>query len=233
MFDGFFYLINNVFLLTSSVDNQSSFPQPLTESEEKKYLDLYSKGDINARDILVHHNMRLVVHIAKKYSNYPDSDELLSVGSIGLIKAIKTYIPGKGTQLATYAARCIENEILMVLRVNKKHKNNISIYEPIGVDKDGNEMTFMDLLSTDENDIIDNIEQEALKTKLMSIIKDILTRREFEIIKLRSGLYNDIALTQREVAQIINISRSYVSRIESKALSKIKAYLSKEGFSYS
>lgn len=232
MFDGFFYLINNIFLFSSAVDSGNSFPQPLSAEDERKYLELFKDGDMDARDKLVHHNMRLVVHIAKKYGNYPDSDELISVGAIGLIKAINTYSLGKGTHLATYAARCIENEILMIMRLNKKHSKNISLYDSIGMDKEGNEMTFIDLISQDENDIIESVEKDMIKEKLLEIIKNILTTREYEIIKLRYGLVNNTPLTQKEVAAMYDISRSYVSRIESKAIKKVRNYMIKEEMYY-
>ena len=171
--------------------------------------------------------MRLVAHIAKKYSNYGDNDELISIGSIGLIKAIESFKPDKGTQLATYASRCIENEILMTMRTSKKHRSNVSLNEPIGVDKDGNELVIMDMLC-DDCSVIEDVENSIMMEKLLRITKAVLDEREYEIIRLRYGLGGCGALTQREVAKKFDISRSYVSRIEKKALEKIKRSVNKE-----
>lgn len=176
--------------------------------------------------------MRLVAHIAKKYCNYPDTDELISIGSIGLIKAIRTYKSGKGTALATYAAKCIENEILMTLRVNKKHKNNVSLNDPVGTDRDGNELTIIDMLSTDEEGVITDVENRMLIEKVSEIVKTSLDKREYEIIVMRYGLNDTPSLTQREVAEKFGISRSYISRIEKKALQKIKSAIEKNDFDF-
>ena len=168
-----------------------------------------------------------MAHIAKKYSNYGDNDELISIGSIGLIKAIESFKPDKGTQLATYASRCIENEILMTMRTSKKHRSNVSLNEPIGVDKDGNELVIMDMLC-DDCSVIEDVENSIMMEKLLRITKAVLDEREYEIIRLRYGLGGCGALTQREVAKKFDISRSYVSRIEKKALEKIKRSVNKE-----
>ena len=165
--------------------------------------------------------------MAKKYANFGDNDELISVGSIGLIKAVSTYRQNKGTGLATYASRCIENEILMTLRATKKHKNNISLHEPIGVDKDGNELSVIDMIA-DDRDVIEEVERGILMERLRDITKACLDKREYEIIKYRYGLDGNAQLTQREIAQMFDISRSYISRIEKKALEKIKMHVSKE-----
>lgn len=206
---------------------KSSFPKPLSKEKEQEYLVLSAKGDKDAKEILIKHNLRLVAHIAKKYANYGDNDELISIGSIGLIKAVESFKSDKGTSLATYASRCIENEILMTMRTTKKHRSNVSLNEPIGVDKDGNELVIMDMLESDQN-VIEDVENSIMMEKLTAITKSVLDKREYEIIKMRYGLENTGALTQREVAKKFNISRSYVSRIEKKALEKIKKSVNKE-----
>lgn len=220
-------MLKDLIIFSSYVTSKSSFPKPLSKEKEQEYIKRAVEGDGEAKEVLIKHNLRLVAHIAKKYSNYGDSDELISIGSIGLIKAIDSYIPDKGTQLATYASRCIENEILMTMRTSKKYRQNVSLGEPIGVDKDGNELTIMDLLS-DECSVIDDVENHILMERLLSITKEALDEREYAIIRLRYGLGGVGALTQREVAQKFNISRSYVSRIEKKALEKIRQLISKE-----
>lgn len=206
---------------------KSSFPKPLSKEKEQEYLKKSANGDKEAKEILVKHNLRLVAHIAKKYANYGDNDELISIGSIGLMKAIESFKSDKGTSLATYASRCIENEILMTMRTSKKHRSNVSLNEPIGVDKDGNELVIMDMLESDQN-VIEDVENSIMMEKLSQITKSALDEREYQIIKLRYGLENTGALTQREVAKKFNISRSYVSRIEKKALEKIKKSVNKD-----
>lgn len=220
-------LLKNLIIFSSYVTEKSSFPKPLSKEKEKEYLEKSAQGDKEAKEILVKHNLRLVAHIAKKYSNYGDNDELISIGSIGLIKAIESYKPDKGTQLATYASRCIENEILMTMRTSKKHRSNVSLNEPIGVDKDGNELVIMDMLC-DDCSVIEDVENSIMMEKLLRITKAVLDEREYEIIRLRYGLGGCGALTQREVAKKFDISRSYVSRIEKKALEKIKRSVNKE-----
>lgn len=206
---------------------KSSFPKPLSKEKEQEYLKKSANGDKEAKEILVKHNLRLVAHIAKKYANYGDNDELISIGSIGLMKAIESFKSDKGTSLATYASRCIENEILMTMRTSKKHRSNVSLNEPIGVDKDGNELVIMDMLESDQN-VIEDVENSIMMEKLSQITNSALDEREYQIIKLRYGLENTGALTQREVAKKFNISRSYVSRIEKKALEKIKKSVNKD-----
>lgn len=220
-------LLKNIIIFSSYMTEKSSFPKPLSKEKEQEYLVLSSKGDKDAKEILVKHNLRLVAHIAKKYANYGDNDELISIGSIGLIKAVESFKSDKGTSLATYASRCIENEILMTMRTTKKHRSNVSLNEPIGVDKDGNELVIMDMLESDQN-VIEDVENSIMLEKLTAITKSVLDKREYEIIKMRYGLENTGALTQREVAKKFNISRSYVSRIEKKALEKIKKSVNKE-----
>lgn len=220
-------LLKNLIIFSSYMTEKSSFPKPLSKEKEQEYLVLSAKGDKDAKEILVMHNLRLVAHIAKKYANYGDNDELISIGSIGLIKAVESFKSDKGTSLATYASRCIENEILMTMRTTKKHRSNVSLNEPIGVDKDGNELVIMDMLESDQN-VIEDVENSIMMEKLTAITKSVLDKREYEIIKMRYGLENTGALTQREVAKKFNISRSYVSRIEKKALEKIKKSVNKE-----
>lgn len=220
-------LLKNLIIFSSYMTEKSSFPKPLSKEKEQEYLVLSAKGDKDAKEILVKHNLRLVAHIAKKYANYGDNDELISIGSIGLIKAVESFKSDKGTSLATYASRCIENEILMTMRTTKKHRSNVSLNEPIGVDKDGNELVIMDMLESDQN-VIEDVENSIMMEKLTAITKSVLDKREYEIIKMRYGLENIGALTQREVAKKFNISRSYVSRIEKKALEKIKKSVNKE-----
>lgn len=225
--ESLFALLKNLFIYSSYVSEKSSFPMPLSKEKEKFYLDKAERGDKEAKDILIKHNLRLVAHVAKKYANYGDNDELISVGSIGLIKAVSTYNQGKGTGLATYASRCIENEILMMLRASKKHKNNVSLSEPIGVDKEGNELTVIDMIA-DDKDVIDDVERDILMERLVEVTKECLDKREYDIIKHRYGLDGNGALTQREVANMFGISRSYISRIEKKALEKIREHVSRE-----
>ena len=174
--------------------------------------------------------MRLVAHIVKKYTGAAETDDLLSVGSIGLIKAINTYRDGKGTQLATYTARCIENEILMLLRSGKKHKNNVSLTDPVGTDKDGNELTLIDLLSEKEDSVFAQVEKSIQREKFVAVLKKILSEREYTILALRYGLENEVSLAQREVAKKLGISRSYISRIEKRAIEKARECLNKEDF---
>ena len=227
--ESLFLLLKNLVIFSSYVTEKSSFPKPLSKEKEEEYVQLAEQGDKEAKEILIKHNLRLVAHIAKKYANYGDNDELISVGSIGLIKAIDSFKTGRGTQLATYASRCIENEILMTLRVTKKHRQSVSLSDPIGVDKDGNELTIMDMLS-EGGSVIEDVESNILMEKLGEITSKCLTDREYEIVKMRYGLGGVPALTQREVATKFGISRSYVSRIEKHALAKIKERLVEEEF---
>ena len=227
--ESLFLLLKNLVIFSSYVTEKSSFPKPLSKEKEEEYVRLAEQGDKEAKEILIKHNLRLVAHIAKKYANYGDNDELISVGSIGLIKAVDSFKTGRGTQLATYASRCIENEILMTLRVTKKHRQSVSLSDPIGVDKDGNELTIMDMLS-EGGSVIEDVESNILMEKLGEITSQCLTDREYEIVKMRYGLGGVPALTQREVATKFGISRSYVSRIEKHALAKIKERLVEEEF---
>ena len=208
---------------------KTSFPKPLSKEKEREYLLKAKDGDKKAKDVLVEHNLRLVAHIAKKYANYGDNDELISIGSLGLIKAIESFDIEKGAGLATYASRCIENEILMTMRQTKKYRSNISLNDPIGVDKDGNELTVIDML-TDDKSVIDDVESSIIMKKLAEVAKESLDEREYEIIRHRYGIDGYDALTQREVAKMFDISRSYVSRIEKRALEKIRAKVDRRDF---
>lgn len=225
IFEGFFALLSNIMLFSSYIENRNSFPHPLSPEKEKEYLELMRGGSQEAKDILIEHNLRLVVHIAKKYSNYYDNDELISIGGIGLIKAINTYEEKKGTQLATYASRCIENEILMLLRGSKKYKNNVSLTETIGIDKEGNEMSLMDTLCVDADSVVASVENSMVRDSLIALMEKTLSPREREIIYLRFGLSGEPPKTQKAVAKRYNISRSYVSRIENKALNKLRTVI--------
>ncbi|WP_253203473.1 RNA polymerase sporulation sigma factor SigK [Clostridium estertheticum] len=219
-------MIGNVTFLTAYITGSSSFPQPLSEEEEKFYLIKLGEGDLLAKGILVERNLRLVAHIVKKYS-YPgkDVDDLISIGTVGLIKAIDSFDINKGTRLATYAARCIENEILMLIRNNKKTKGEVYLQDPIGTDKEGNEISLMDVLSSDEDSIIDIVESKIQIKKLYNKINVALMDREKTIIQMRYGLLDGNPRTQREIALILGISRSYVSRIEKRALKKLNKEL--------
>ena len=229
-FDVIGLLLTKIFFFTGLVKQKGTFPKPLTPEEEKHYLELAHAGDKEAKDILVKHNMRLVAHIVKKYTGSAETDDLLSVGSIGLIKAINTYREGRGTQLATYTAKCIENEILMLIRSGKKHKNAVSLNDPVGTDKDGNELTVMDLLAEKEETVFSRVEKSIQREKFIRLLKGILNVREYTIICMRYGLEDGIPTPQRVVAKKLGISRSYVSRIEKRALEKARHSLNREDF---
>lgn len=213
-------------ILCGYMINSNSFPKPLSREEEENYLRLYSQGDEKARNILIERNLRLVAHIVKKYSNTgKETEDLISIGTIGLIKAISTYNPAKGTRLATYAARCIENEILMTIRSTKKTKVELSLHEPIGMDKEGNEINLLDILGSDVDEILDEVDLKLQIKKLYKAINQVLKDREKVIIELRYGLIDGSCKTQREIAAMLGISRSYVSRIETRALEKLNKCL--------
>ncbi|MDW7673818.1 MAG: RNA polymerase sporulation sigma factor SigK [Bacillota bacterium] len=213
-------VIKGIMLLVSYISN-NAFPQPLPEKEEALYIAKLVEGDEEARNVLIEHNLRLVAHITKKYEGTgEDVDDLISIGTIGLIKAINTFNPNKGAKLATYAARCIENEILMHLRSLKKTKGEVSLYDPIGVDKEGNEITLIDVLGTESDIVADAVEFVFEQARLQERLK-VLTKREKKVLELRYGLQNGIRRTQRDIAKSLGISRSYVSRIEKKAVQKL------------
>ncbi len=224
------FIFGKLIFFCGSVINKSSFPKPLSSEQEAEYILKMKQGDKSAKDKLVSHNMRLVAHVVKKYSGSAETDDLISVGSIGLIKAINTFEPNKGTCLATYTARCIENEILMLLRANKKHKNDIYLSDSVGTDKDGNELTLMDLLSEKEDSVFEEVENSIERNKFLEFIKSQLTNREYTILCLRFGLKGGKTYAQREVASFLKISRSYISRIEKKAIEKLRVAVKKGSF---
>ncbi len=202
-----------------------SFPSPLTAAEEQYYLQKYTEGDLEAKHILIEHNLRLVAHIVKKYQSMDeDVEDLLSIGTIGLIKSVVTFNPDKCVRLGTYAARCIENEILMHLRAKKKTARDISLYEPIGTDREGNEIQIFDIIETDMDDAHQKVTLKDDIKLLYSKLESILSPRERVVLKMRYGLYNEEEYTQREIAERLGISRSYVSRIEKSAIEKLRPY---------
>ncbi len=202
-----------------------SFPQPLTAAEETYYMQKYTEGDLEAKHVLIERNLRLVAHIVKKYQTLEeDNEDLLSVGTIGLIKAVVTFNPDKSVRLGTYAARCIENEILMHFRAKKKSSREISLYEPIGTDREGNEIQLFDIIETDEDDAHQKAELKDDIKMLYQKVESELSPRERLVLKMRYGLYNEEEYTQREIAKQLGISRSYVSRIEKSAIEKLREY---------
>lgn len=206
-----------------------SFPQPLTADEEREYLQKYTEGDLEAKHILIEHNLRLVAHVVKKYQHLSeDSEDLISIGTIGLIKAVMTFNPDKGVRLATYAARCIENELLMLLRSRKKASGEVSLYEPIGTDKEGNEIRLYDIMESPEEDFDIQIALQDDILKLYQKVESDLSSRERLVLRMRYGLYNEEIRTQREIAKELGISRSYVSRIEKSAIEKLRTFFSSD-----
>lgn len=202
-----------------------SFPQPLTAAEERYYMQKYTEGDLEAKHILIERNLRLVAHIVKKYQSAGDDmEDLLSIGTIGLIKAVVTFDPDKSTRLGTYAARCIENEVLMHLRAKRKISREVSLYEPIGTDREGNEIQLFDIIETEEDDAHLKIELHDDIQTLYNKVEAELSARERLVLKMRYGLYNEEEYTQREIAALLGISRSYVSRIEKSAIEKLREY---------
>ena len=203
-----------------------SFPQPLSAAQEASYLRQYQNGDMHARDILIERNLRLVAHIVKKYIHSgKETDELISIGIIGLVKAVSTYNFDKGSRLATYAARCIDNELLMLMRGDKKRSREVSLYDPIGTDKEGNEITLLSIIEHNNEDVVEQLARKQSLQKLSKIISEVLTPREYFVVIRRYGLFGHSESTQRELASQLNISRSYVSRIEKKALEKLRHHL--------
>ncbi|MFR4430357.1 MAG: RNA polymerase sporulation sigma factor SigK [Blautia faecis] len=197
----------------------------MTPEEERHYLQEYKQGSLEAKNILIERNLRLVAHIVKKYQGASEElDDLISIGTIGLIKAVQTFDSAKASKLSTYAARCIDNELLMLLRSRKKSNREVSLYEPIGTDKEGNEISLLDVIETEPVDVVKNYALKQDTTLLYRLLPEILSQREQEILKLRYGLYGEKELTQREIAKRLNISRSYVSRIEKNALLKLRSF---------
>lgn len=219
-------------LLMLRLSPNGSFPKPLTPEEERMYIERWQNGDIEARNILVEHNLRLVAHIIKKYYTQTDDvDDLISIGTIGLIKGINTYKPDKGVRLATYASRCCENEILMHFRSRRKTAGDLSLSDALDTDSEGNSLSLMDIVSNDE-ELSDRIGNFEICAKLRGYIDTVLTEREAKIIKIRYGIDNMEPKTQRETAQLCGISRSYVSRIEKKALEKLREALGEDASPY-
>lgn len=211
----------------SCISSGNVFPKPLSQEEEEKYILAYENGDMSAKNILIERNLRLVAHIVKKYSNYQkDNEDLISIGTIGLIKGISTFKNNKGTKLVTYCARCIENEILMYIRSSKKYNKDIYLQDTIGVDKDGNEVTLQDKIADDSINIDEQVFFKVQIKALSEKIKKILKGREKTIIELRYGLIDGKELTQRDIAKMLGISRSYVSRIEKRAIEKLSKEMS-------
>lgn len=202
-----------------------AFPKPLTTEDEKYYLNRLKAGDEKARQILIEYNLRLVAHIVKKYqSPEDDMEELISIGTIGLIKAVDTFDHEKASKLATYAARCVENEILMYLRVKRKLQRESSYYEPIGTDKEGNEIQLLDIMESSEPPAVDQISLKDDTKKVYELLERVLTDRERQVVIMRYGLYHGREYTQREIAEQLGISRSYISRIEKNALSRLRLF---------
>ena len=203
-----------------------SFPKPLSSEEEARYLSRYQAGDMDAKNILVEKNLRLVAHIVKKYAaSGRDMDELIAIGIVGLVKAVNTFKAEKGSRLGTYAARCIDNELLMMLRTERKLNREISLYEPIGTDKEGNEISFIDVVEDTSENVVDRMVLSERIQKMYRAIEDVLSDREREIIYRRYGLMGIPETTQREIGSSLGISRSYVSRIEKKALEKLRIHM--------
>ena len=217
--------IKKIFIKVSSVffvGASDALPEPLSKEEEEKYVKLMQEGDVNAKNILIEHNLRLVVYLSKKYENTKvDLEDLVSIGTIGLIKGINTYKLGKNIKLATYASRCIDNEILMYLRKNRKRNADVSLEESLSYDSEGNELHLEDILGTDPDIVTKELEDNDMKRMLMNEIKQ-LPERDKEIMKLRYGLFGEKEITQKELAEKLNISQSYISRIEKKVIRKIK-----------
>lgn len=203
-----------------------SFPKPLSSEEEARHLSRYQAGDMDAKNILVEKNLRLVAHIVKKYAaSGRDMDELIAIGIVGLVKAVNTFKAEKGSRLGTYAARCIDNELLMMLRTERKLNREISLYEPIGTDKEGNEISFIDVVEDTSENVVDRMVLSERIQKMYRAIEDVLSDREREIIYRRYGLMGIPETTQREIGRSLGISRSYVSRIEKKALEKLRSHM--------
>lgn len=224
MFNLLLQIISNLFYFALHVTGAGSFPAPLSAKKEAELLEKSRNGDNDARNKLIEHNLRLVAHIVKKYySTFAEQDDLISIGTIGLIKAVETFKSDKGIRLATYAARCIENEILMFLRNQKKTSQDVFISDPIDTDKEGNALTLIDVIA-DKSDIVEEIDTKIKLVKLKQILTKVLDKRELQIIEMRYGINGKDELTQRDIAKRLGISRSYVSRIEKSALEKLRKH---------
>jgi RNA polymerase sporulation-specific sigma factor len=221
----FMLLVSSAFLMLRLGKNSGSFPKPLSARDEKKYLDLWAQGDVDARNVLIEHNLRLVAHIVKKYyTQCAELDDLISIGTIGLIKGVSSYKPEKGVRLATYASRCIENEVLMYFRSARKSAADISLSESIEADGSASSLCLMDVVCFEE-DMLEQISKNELSKTISKVVNESLDPRESEIIRLRYGLDGGAPKTQHDVAELCGISRSYVSRIEKKALEKLRKAL--------
>lgn len=225
-----FEWLRTVVLMAGYVSGSASFPKPLSTEEEAKYLEEYANGSEKAKNILIEHNLRLVAHIAKKYCDDNNAEDLISIGTIGLIKGINTFRSDKNKKLSSYVSRCIENEVLMYMRSLKKRRNEVFMEESLGTDKDGNNMTLADILPSGEPDIADRVSDSIEARKLYRAMRDVLTPTEYSIIRKRYGLGGIKRLTQQEIADSLGISRSYVSRIEKKCLAKIGEAFNLNGF---
>ena len=224
MFSTLFEILSNALGYVGYVHN-NTFAQPLDKESETKYIAALAKGNQTARDKLIEHNLRLVAHIVKKYQPPPEEmEDLLSIGTIGLMKAVVTFDPDKSARLASYAARCIENEVLMYLRGKKKSSKEVSLYEPIGTDREGNEIQLFDVIEMNEEDVYRRLERKEDVIRLYQQVESVLSQRERMVLKLRYGLYNEEEYTQREIAAMLGISRSYVSRIEKSAIEKLRNF---------
>ena len=226
MLNFFSHILSYIFCLFGYISSNNLFPGPLSKSEEEYYLKKYFEGDKEAKNKLIEHNLRLVAHIAKKYaSNEQELEELISIGSIGLIKAINSFSAEKGYKISTYASKCVENEILMSIRAGKKRKAEVSMNTIIGTDKDGNDMELVETLDAEEKDAIDTIYNKIISNQVIEYINTKLPQREKYIMKLRYGIDGNQAKTQQQIADELRISRSYVSRIETKVQNKLKKYI--------
>lgn len=231
IFENFITFLSKVLFFSGLVNDKNSFPKPLSKKEELMYFQKFWQGDMQAKDILIRHNLRLVAHVVKKYNGAAEADDLISCGTIGLIKAINSYKADKGTQISTYASRCIENEVLMFLRVSKKHQQVGSLNESLGDDHDGNEICLVDIITDErEKSDIDEAMHQQLMKKLVAVMRERLSEREFKIISLRYGLNDHVGLPQREVAKQLSISRSYISRIEKHAFEIVQQIVHEPSF---
>ena len=223
-----FDLLCELFFFAAYVKSGSSFPEPLSPAEEQRHLAALAAGSEEAREALIAHNLRLVAHIAKKYARAGrDIDDLISIGTIGLIKAVSTFDANKGSALSAYASRCVENEILMSLRAERRQVSEVSLSDAVGLDNDGNDVTLLDILGSDPDTVIDEVQAHLDTERIRMTMQRVLTEREYVVIRLRFGLFGAYRMAQREVASLLGISRSYVSRIEKKALSKLSCALGK------